>query len=197
MDQSDAYFEKLESILDKEQEYLHETQREHHTNWDRHVLTLATAAVAFSVTFLPLSGSWLLCLAVFGILSFVLSIIFSTIGFLASDRGLELASASYLARRLQQDKVRHRVNRLKRDMQRLNSQDVAAIDAARAQCWTDVEGIYGERDPDKELANLKKNGRLVKFLNHARTYCFLFGIIAITVYALCNIDLFAAIRRAN
>lgn len=191
MDKSDFYFDKLESILDKEQAELLQTRREHHSGWDSHILTLSTAAVGFSFTFLPLSGSTLYWLALVGILAFVLSIVFSTVGFLVSDRGLQLASESNSARRLQHDRVLHSVNRLKREMEKLKPDDSKNIDAVREQCWKDVEKIYAERDPAKELDDLIRNNKKVNFLNRARTYSFLVGVITITIFSLWNIESFA------
>ncbi len=187
MDKSDFYFEKLESILDKEQTDLLQTRRDHHSSWDSHILTLSTAAVGFSFTFLPLSGSVIFWLAIVGILFFVLSIVFSTTSYLVADKGLELASQYHLARRLQHDKVRHRVTHLKREMEKLKPDDVNNIEAARAQCWEDVESIYAERNPDQELT---RNNRRINFLNRARTYSFLIGVISVTIFSLCNINLF-------
>lgn len=191
MDKSDFYFDKLESILDKEQAELLQTRREHHSGWDSHILTLSTAAVGFSFTFLPLSGSTLFWLAIVGILAFVLSIVFSTVGFLVSNSGLELASESHLGRRLQHDRVRHRVNRLKREMEKLGPDDSKNIDAAREQCVNDVEKIYAERNPAKKLEELNRNNKRVSFLNQAHTYSFLVGVITITIFSLCNTNSFA------
>lgn len=190
MDKSDFYFEKLELILDKEQTDLLQTRRDHHSSWDSHILTLSTAAVGFSLTFLPLSGSAIFWLVIIGILSFVLSIIFSTTSYLVADKGLELASQSHLARRLQHDKVRHRVNWLKREVEKLKPDDAKNIEAAREQCWKDVENIYAERNPDKELSDLNKNNSRINFLNRARTYSFLAGVVSVTIFSLCNIHLF-------
>jgi hypothetical protein len=189
MDKSDFYFNKLESILDKEQEALLQIRREHHSSWDSHILTLSTAAVGFSFTFLPLSGSEAFWLAIAGIFSFVLSIIFTTSNYIVADNGIELASKSHLARRIQQDKVLHRVNRLKREIENFKSEDEIHINAAREQCWNDIEKIYAERNSEKEIKDMTKNNNRVRFLNHAKTYAFLIGVIAITAFSLCNIDL--------
>lgn len=189
MDKSAFYFDKLESILDKEQEYLLQTRREHHSSWDNHILTLSTATVGFSFTFLPLSGSDVIWLAFVGIFSFVISIVFTTSNYIVSDNGIELASKSNSARRMQHDKMLHRVNRLKREIEKLKPEDEKNIDAAREQCWNDVEKIYAERDPGKEIKDIEKNNNKVRFLNHAKTYSFLTGVIAITIFSLCNISL--------
>ncbi|MBK9131021.1 MAG: hypothetical protein IPM20_05190 [Gammaproteobacteria bacterium] len=191
MDKSEFYFDKLESILDKEQVELLQTRREHHSGWGSHILTLSTAAVGFSFTFLPLSGFSVFWLALVGILAFVSSIVFSTFGFLVSDKGLESASESHLARRLQHDRVRHRVTRLKREMEELKPDDLKNINAARYQCWRDVEKIYAERNPAKEVEDLNRINMKVNFLNRARTYSFLIGVATITMFSFCNIDAFA------
>lgn len=190
MDKSAFYFDKLESILDKEQEFLLQTMREHHSSWDNHILTLSTAAVAFSFTFLPLSSSDVFWLAFVGIFSFVVSIVFTTSNYIVADNGIELASKSHSVRRMQHDKVLHRVNRLKREIEKLRPEDEKNINAARDQCWNDVEKIYAERDSEKEIKDMEKNNNKVRFLNHAKTYSFLTGVIAITVFSLCNISLF-------
>mgnify|MGYP001593762756 FL=1 len=190
MDKSDFYFNKLESILDKEQEYLLQARLEHHSSWDNHILTLSTAAVGFSFTFLPLSGSELLWLAIAGIFSFVLSILSTTSNYLLTENGFELASKSLLARRNQHDRVLHRVNRLKREMEKLKPDDEKSIESAREQCWDDVEKIYAERNPEKEIQDLQKNNKRIRFLNQAKTHTFLTGVITITIFSVCNISLF-------
>lgn len=190
MDKSAAYFDKLESIFDKEQEFLLQTRSEHHSSWDNHILTLSIAAVGFSFTFLPLSDSDVFWLAFVGIFSFVGSIVFTTSNYIVSDNGIQLASRSHSARRMQHDKVLHRVNRLKREIEEFSPEDEKNINAARDQCRNDVEKIYAERDPEKEISDIEKNNNKVRFLNHAKTYSFLTGVIAITVFSLCNISLF-------
>lgn len=78
-------------------------------------------------------------LAFVGIFSFVISIVFTTSNYIVSDNGIELASKSNSARRMQHDKMLHRVNRLKREIEKLKPEDEKNIDAAREQCWNDVE----------------------------------------------------------
>ena len=189
MDKSALDFDKLESILDKEQEYLLQTRREHHSSWDNHILTLSTAAIAFSFTFLPLSGSDVFWLAFVGIFSFVVSIAFTTSNYILSDNGIDLASKSNSARRIQQGKMRYRVNQCNREVEKLNPEDEKNINAAREQCWNDVEKIYAERDSEKEIKDMEKNNKKIRFLNHAKTYSFLTGVIAITIFSLFNISL--------
>lgn len=181
---------KLESILDKELEDLLQTRREHHSSWDNHILTLSTAAVGFSLTVLPLPSSEIFCLAIVGIFSFVLSIIFTTSNYMVADNGIELATKLHLARRIQHDKVLYRMNRLKREIDELKPEDEKNIDAAREQCLNDVEKIYAERDPEIEIKDMEKNNSRIRFLNHAKTYSFLIGVIAITIFSVCNISLF-------
>lgn len=190
MDKSDYYFNKLESILDKEQEYLLQARHEHHSSWDNHILTLSIAAVGFSFTFLPLSGSESLWLAIAGVFSFVLSILSTTSNYLLTEKGFELASKSHAARRSQHDRVLHRVNRLKREMEKLKPDDEKSIESAREQCWDDVEKIHAERNPEKEIQDLEKNNERIHFLNQAKTYTFLAGVITITIFSVCNISLF-------
>ena len=187
MDKSAPSFDKLESILDKEQEYLIQTRREHHSSWDSHILTLSTAAVAFSFTFLPLSGSDVFWWALVGIFSFVVSIVFTTSNYILTDNGIELASKSNMARRNQLGKMLQRVNRCNRDAEKLNPEDEKNINAAKEQCWNDVAKIYAERDSEKEIKDMEKNNKRIRFLNHAKTYSFLMGVIAVTVFSLCNI----------
>ncbi len=189
MDKSALDFDKLETILDKEQEYLLQTRREHHSSWDNHILTLSTAAIAFSFTFLPLSGSDVFWLAFVGIFSFVVSIVFTTSNYMLSDNGIELASKSNSARRIEHDKMLYRVNQCNREVEKLDSADEKNINAAREQCWNDVEKIYAERDSKKEIQDMEKNNNKIRFLNHAKTYSFLTGVIAITIFSLFNISL--------
>ena len=189
MDKSDYYFEKLDSILDKELTDLLKTKRQHHTSWDNHVLTLSTAALGFSFTLLPLSNSVITWLAIAGIISFVISIIFTTFNYIIAEKGIELVLKSHILRRTKHDKVLHRVNKLKKEVEEFKPDDINGINKARELCWNDVERLYSERDPVKELSAIDKNNKIVNFLNGAKTYTFLSGVISVTVFSLYNFNL--------
>lgn len=191
MNKSALYFDKLEVILDKEHEFLLQTRREHHSSWDNHILTLSTAAVGFSFTFLPLSNSSVFWLAIVGIFSFVASVVFTTFNYIMSDNGIELASKSHSARRMQHAKVLRRKNQLEREIEKFRPEDEKNVNAARNKFLMDVDNIYAERDPEKEIRDIEKINNKIRVLNHAKTYSFLGGVIAITSFSLCNISLFS------
>ena len=195
MDNSAPLFDKLESILEKEHEYLIQTRRDHHLTWDNHILTLSTAAVAFSFTFLPLSGSYVLWLAFVGIFSFVVSIVFTTFNYVVTDYGIELLSKSHSARQMQHSKVRHRESRLNLELEKLEPGDENSINSAREQFWNDVQNIYAGIDYGKDQKDVEKNNTKIRFLNRAKTYSFLLGVFAITIFSLCNTSLIG--KQAN
>lgn len=188
MDEISFYFEKIDKVLDREVETLQATQREHHTSWDSHILTLSTAAIGFSFTFLALPHSNNLCLFQLGIAAFVLAIASAMANYMLSERGFNIANHGNIQRRTVHNEARHRVQRLEKEVNTNgNYDDQEAIQSAQEQCFADIETIYKKHDSAAEMAKIEANNRVVRVLNYMKTLLFLTGIVLISVYALVNI----------
>lgn len=198
MDDNTYYFDKIDKVLDREVEHLHVTQREHHTSWDNHILTLSTAAIGFSFTVLTLAQAEGLCLFLSGIAAFVLAIASAMANYMFSERGFNIALDGNAQRRFQHNEARRRVQKLQNEVNKIGSDgDPEEIQTAQEQCYADTEAIYNIYDSAAEVAKTEKNNRIIGVLNYVKTLLFLAGVVLISVYAAVNIEGIGSVLPSN
>lgn len=191
MEEHEKGIEFVESILSKEQEELLQSKRQHHTDWDNHILTLSTASLGFTFTFLPISsnnGYWLLIIGVF---SFIFSICFATANYIIADLGLNYSLDRLSKKLIFNTKLKQNLftlNKAKENSERQNDESIYI--KARTIYDANVSKLFEEIDFDKEIKERDKNNSKIIFLNHAKTYAFISGILFVVVFSLLNITEF-------
>jgi len=189
VEENDFYFQKLDEVLDKELLEINTSRRDHHNSWDNHTLTLSTAAIGFSFTFLSATKSSYLCIFYIAVLAFVLSIVTAMVNYIFADKAIEFSLANHIARRAQHNKTRRRIKQLEKELMSLGiTAPQSLLSSARLKCMKDVDAIIAQREPEKELMLIKKHNKKINFLNQAKTYCFLVGIVSISVFSLINLN---------
>lgn len=189
MDENSYYFEKIDKILDREVEHLLAGQREHHSSWDNHILTLSTAAIGFSFTILSPAQAENLCLFQLGIAAFVLAIASAMANYIFSERGFNIVTHGNIQRRTQHNEARRRIQKLLKEVNEIGSNgDPQAIRRAQERCDIDVDAIYRKHDSAAEIQKMEANNRIISMLNYGKTLFFLAGIILISVYTTNNIE---------
>lgn len=183
-----AYLE-LKEILDKEQNEILFNKRSHHTSWDNHILTLSTASLGFCFAFLPLSSGNYVCLINIGLISFVLSIIFTMICFLKTDKAL-----SFALNRNTQSQIH--IKRLKKldEKYTILIEDKQLSESEKTQLHIEKEQKIKKSIDEMNLRELIKEiddkNVSINFLNQAKTYSFIIGVVLVTAFVLSNLDKF-------
>ncbi|MCK4743036.1 MAG: hypothetical protein KAT25_04390 [Sulfuriflexus sp.] len=188
-DDIDDFPNRLEKILDVEQEELNSSKRQHHTDWDNHIITLSTASLGFTFAFLPIGSGTCFIVAAIGVVSFILSICFATANFIVADRGFDVAFESLILRRKHALKIKSCFSELKTSLIDAEARgDNTAYDAAKTQCSAQLDTIGEETDLDADLKKQNKINNNVSLLNKAKTYSFITGTILVVVFTFINID---------
>jgi len=189
MEEVDQYIQKLDSMLDKEQEELSLSKRQHHTDWDSHILTLSTASIGFTFTFLPVTSNNYFCMLVIGLSSFILSVCFATANFIIADIGFNHAFDSLAIRLKLNAKLTRNFNKLKKSLliaeKENNKED---YETAKSNCEADIAGLFDKADLDSDISKRERLNRKITFLNHAKTYTFIAGILFVVIFSLLNLD---------
>ena len=182
---------RQEETLDRELDYLHEEGRAHNASWDSHIITLAMAAIGFSFTAIPLSKVCHLYLLIFSLLCFVLSIGFSLVNFIFSDKSIKSAIDGNIKRRGANIKARHRLYDLESELETYQSIDTKRRERAGVRADRDIMDIYENTNTDKGIEEVDAISKTIRFLNHAKTYSFILGVSVITIFCGLNIDNFS------
>ncbi len=188
MHDSDEIINILQSVVSKEEDELNSSKRQHHTDWDNHIFTLSTASLGFTFTFLPVASenhSWALFSSVF---SFVLSICFAAVNYIFADYGFNNSYKGIAERRKINLRLSNSLAKLKSKTKICEmSNDVAGIEAANVMCNEEVVEILSDVSMDDEIAERNKLNKRITFLNHAKTYTFLLGVIFTVTFTLSNL----------
>ena len=194
MEEHEKGIEFVTSILDKEQEDLSNSKRQHHTDWDNHILTLSTASLGFTFTFLPISNGCHLWLVYFGVLAFILAICFTTANYIVADKGINIAFDALMKKRVFNERLKQelfKLNKLTRAAEQ--SSNEKAFNEAHDNYETNVEKLFADVDFDGEIKERDRINNWINRLNHAKTYSFIVGILFIVAFSIINIDKFTGV----
>lgn len=191
MKEAETYLNTIDKVLEKEQDELLSSKREHHTSWDNHILTLSMAALGFAFSFLPFKNSECFFIFVIAILFFVFAIITTLTSYIKADKGLNFALESNRARKNQYTRIRNRMMKCQREVDSLSLEtQIDFIVKERDACWKDVENILDEEDFDAILKKIQATNKVIIILNHAKTYFFIFGVLMVVIFSFVNINKF-------
>lgn len=180
-----------ESVLDREQGDLSQARRQHHTDWDNHILTLSTASIGFIFAFLPIASSNYFYLVSIGIFSFILSICFAAANYIFSDIGFNYAFECIIKNRKLNINLKQKNLELDKALSKSKNENDENIYLVAKETYNkDVNKLINEADFEKEIENREVINKKITFLNHAKTYTFISGILFIVIFSLLNIESF-------
>lgn len=191
MKEHEKGIEFVESILDKEAEELHQSKRQHHTDWDNHILMLSTASLGFTFSFLPIASQNYVCLLHIGIISFIISICFATANYIIADLNFNYAHKKLTEKLLFNTKLKQALFQLnKADAKYKEDNDETGYITSREKYESEVDGLFNNIDFDEEIRKKDKYNQIITILNHLKTYAFILGIIGIVIFSFNNIEAF-------
>ena len=192
MEDFEEYLLSAELSLDRELEDVSQSMRQHHSDWDNHIITLSTLSLGFIFTFLPLANGNNAFVITLGSICFVASIMSATSNYIFADKGFEISLNSMKARRRINQKTKNRYKKLKSELQKLQAENKQELyDNAKKQCKKDFDIIFDKSSIDEMLESMKSNNSKITKLNYAKTFFFLVGISLTVNYSLVNFELLA------
>ena len=178
-------------MLERSQDEILKTKREHHTSWDNHILTLSMAAIGFSFTFLPFKDGEYFWLFVVSLFSFILAIIFTTVNYVIASIGLESAIKDNIGAQVNNKKIIYRIFAYRKAISNLSEKEnKQEIDDESSACWNDIESIMDSDKADEVEKKLNNNNAIITFLNNAKTISFIGGVLFVVIFSLFNLDKF-------
>jgi len=190
MDSNEDFLRQWQDSLDKESAQIANAQQANHSDWDKQSITLSSAAIAFSFSFLVISHPqmlWSFWLAMF---SFGGSVAISGLNFMFADNGLKISRELNAQGSLHRIKMQGILRAGNRAISQLNKVDLKAITKAEHRLWAKMQKAEEDYQTESEepLERKENNSYLVSLLNKLRTAGFIIGLFLIAIYVSANFN---------